>query len=50
MAVTRGQIINFWEQATHCVVILASSAAGLLPVFDPLAMRVLVGFRGLGGW
>jgi hypothetical protein len=23
---------------------------GLLPVFDPLAMRVLVGFRGLGGW
>ena len=25
-------------------------AGGLPPVFDPLAMRVLVGFRGLGWW
>jgi len=23
---------------------------GLPPVFDPLAMRVFVGFRGLGWW
>ena len=36
--------------ALYCPGFTKAKASGLPPVFDPLAMRVSVGFRGLGWW
>ena len=53
-AETAGHLFNFkeaWRNPTfHAKKTYTPDEAGLPPVFDPLAMRVSVGFRGLGWW